>query len=159
MSDSNSTQNSHPRGESSRNTPQNRSLLGGGNASTPSVSNSGGEASNTGGNLGASNPGGTGEQSNKNTPNTPVMVRVQRAVHIKRLLLIGVVMGAMCGAGVALLFDVKPEGFYTLGQIVGFTAVLGGAVGLLLAAMLALLLSLAVKRKNGTATAVQASVK
>lgn len=86
-------------------------------------------------------------------------VKVQRSVKITRLLLLGMLAGAVLAVAVTLLFPVVPEGYYTMAQIAGFMGVLGAAAGLLLAAMFALALNVAAKKKQGTARAVRVDVK
>ncbi len=81
-------------------------------------------------------------------------VRVERSVRYNRLLLLGTLAGAVLGALISTLFPVAAEGNYTAGQIAGFSAVLGGAVGLLVMAIVALILGAAAKNKRGTAAAV-----
>lgn len=80
-------------------------------------------------------------------------VRVERSVRISRLLLLGMLVGAAIAVGVTLIFPVVPEGHYTLGQIAGFMALIGAALGLLSAAVLALALGAVARRSKGTATA------
>ncbi len=86
-------------------------------------------------------------------------MRVQRTVQIKRLLIVGIIAGAALGAFVTLLLPVQPDGFYTIGQVSGFMAVMGAALGLLAAALVSLLLNVAAKRKKGTALAVREQLK
>ncbi|MBB4071775.1 hypothetical protein EII31_06845 [Leucobacter sp. OH2974_COT-288] len=86
-------------------------------------------------------------------------VRVERTVKINRLLLLGAGLGAVLAVLITVLFPVVPEGFYTLGQIAGFMAIIGAALGLLAGALLALVLTRLAKKRSGTATAVRAEVK
>lgn len=81
---------------------------------------------------------------------TQQSVELQRSVRIGRLLLVGAIAGAIIGALVTLMFKVPEGALYTVGQIAGFMLLIGGAVGLTLGGLLALILTAVAKRKRGT---------
>ncbi|GAA1326264.1 hypothetical protein ACFSWE_12875 [Leucobacter albus] len=82
---------------------------------------------------------------------TQQTVELQRSVRIGRLLIVGAIIGAVVGGLVTTLFKVPEGALYTVGQIAGFMLLIGGAVGLTLGGVLALILSAVAKRKRGTA--------
>lgn len=90
---------------------------------------------------------------------TEQQVVLQRTVRYGRLLIGGAVIGALVGMLLSLLFPVAEDAEYTMGQAVGFMAVIGGAIGLGLGGVLALLLGLIAKRQRGTGIAIQADVR
>ena len=86
-------------------------------------------------------------------------VEIQRTVRIGRVLAMGIVVGVVVAALGALSFPVAEEDHYTMPQIVGFTILIGGAVGLALGALVSLLLTLVARRKHGSGVAVQTDVR
>lgn len=82
---------------------------------------------------------------------TQQSVELQRSVRIGRLLIVGAIAGALVGALVTTFYKVPEGALYSLGQIAGFMLIIGGAVGLMLGGLLALILSAIAKRKRGTA--------
>ncbi|KAM9863472.1 hypothetical protein ACI1US_00629 [Leucobacter sp. BZR 635] len=82
---------------------------------------------------------------------TQQTVELQRSVRIGRLLIVGAIVGGIVGALVTTLFPIPEGSLYTMGQIAGFTLLIGGVVGLTLGGVLALILSAVAKRKRGTA--------
>ncbi|MFC4223956.1 MFS transporter [Lysinibacter cavernae] len=80
-------------------------------------------------------------------------VVLQRSVRYPRLMITGLVVGAVLGAIVTLFFPVSDD--YTIWQVMGFIALVGATLGLALGAVLALILDKIVSRKRGTATAVR----
>ncbi|UTX53616.1 hypothetical protein [Leucobacter aridicollis] len=82
---------------------------------------------------------------------TQQSVELQRSVRIGRLLIVGAIAGAVVGALVTTLYKVPEGALYSIGQIAGFMLIIGGAVGLTLGGLLALILTAAAKRKRGTA--------
>lgn len=98
-------------------------------------------------------------------PHEPVEVRtqmevgLQRSVRIGPIMIGGAVLGAVIAAIITMLFPVVEDGHYTLGQVVGFVAVLGAVIGLTLGAILALILSAVARRRKGAAIAVLTDVR
>ena len=88
-----------------------------------------------------------------------VEVALVRSVRHGRIIVAAIIVGAILGMIAALLFPVGEEAEYTLGQIVGFMAVIGAAAGLLLGSLLSLLLGLSAKRRRGKARAIQVDVQ
>jgi len=89
----------------------------------------------------------------------PVEVGLQRSVRVGRLIVVGIVAGVVIGIVLALLFPVQQGADYELGQAVGVAAVFGGAIGLGVGALLALLLGIVARRNRGEAIAVQTDVR
>lgn len=90
---------------------------------------------------------------------TTLEVGIERSVRYGPILVGAAVLGALVAAIVALFFPVAEDAQYTMGQVVGFVVVLGGAAGLLLGAVLALILALVAKRRKGAAIAVLTDVR
>lgn len=86
-------------------------------------------------------------------------VEVERSVHYNRILIAGLVLGALFGAALALIFPTDPAANYTMGQVAGFTAVLGAAAGLLLSGVFALILGRIAKRSRGTALVKRSDIR
>lgn len=103
---------------------------------------------------------GTGD-----TPHEPVETRTTLEVGIERsprygaILIGGAVAGAVIAAVLTLLFPLAEDAEYTMGQAVGFIAILGAAAGLTLGGVLALILGAVSKRQRGSARAVQSDVR
>lgn len=102
---------------------------------------------------------GAEEGSSSEITETQVAVTLQRSVRYTRLLIVGGVLGAVVGALVCLAFPITPESEYTMGQVAGFMAVVGGAIGLGLGGLLGLMLGLIAKRQRGEGVAVQADMR
>lgn len=90
---------------------------------------------------------------------TTVEVGIERSVRFGPIMVGGAVIGALICAAAALFFPILEDADYTMGQVVGFVAVLGGAIGLGLGALLALILARVAKRKRGAAIAVLTDVR
>lgn len=90
---------------------------------------------------------------------TEQQVQLVRQVRYGRLMLVGAVLGALLAALATLIHPIAQGALYTMGQIVGFMALLGGIIGLALGALLGLLLGLAAKRRKGTGVAIQTDVR
>lgn len=106
------------------------------------------------------------QEAQRETETTPreeihpeVEVALVRSVRHGRIIVAGIAVGAILGMIAALLFPVGEEAEYTLGQIVGFMAVIGAAAGLLLGSLLSLILGLTAKRRRGAARAIQVDVQ
>lgn len=102
-----------------------------------------------------------------NTPESrePIVHKVEHEVTIVRSVRYGrVIIGfAVAGSMLAMLLSLlTPMGFdadYTLGQIVGFMALIGAVIGLALGCVLAVALGAVAKRRTGTGVAVQTDVR
>lgn len=79
-------------------------------------------------------------------------VRIQRSVRFGRVIIGTAVLGALVATFITLLFPVN-EAEYTLGQVVGFMALVGAAIGLALGAVFALVLNRIAGKQQGTAIA------
>lgn len=90
---------------------------------------------------------------------TTVEVGLVRAVRYGPIMIAGGVLGALVAVILALVFPVQEDAMYTVGQVAGFVAVLGGAIGIALGGLLAMLLNLSAKRQQGTAMAVLTDVR
>ena len=86
-------------------------------------------------------------------------VTIQRSVRYGRILIAGVVLGAVIGMLASTLFPIEEDAEYTLGQVIGFMALIGAAIGLALAGVLSLILGAAAKRSRGTGVAIQSDVQ
>lgn len=85
------------------------------------------------------------------THETQATVELQRSVRYGRLLIGGAVVGAAIASLGSLFFPVEEGALYSIGQIMGFMLLIGGAIGLALGGVLALILNLSAKRQRGTA--------
>jgi len=88
-----------------------------------------------------------------------VEVKLVRAVRYGPIILTATGIGAVLGMIAALLVPVAEDAEYTLGQVVGQMAVIGGVVGLVIGAVLTLILGLVAKRRQGEALAIQLDVR
>ncbi len=86
-------------------------------------------------------------------------VELQRSVRYGRLLVTGAIVGAALLTIASLLFPLGPESEYSMGQIVGFMALIGAAIGLGLGGLLAIMLGAVAKRKHGSGVAIQTDVR
>ena len=93
------------------------------------------------------------------TTTTTMEVGLVRSVRYGPILIGGAIVGAAIAAFAALLFPISEDAEYTMGQVVGFVAVLGGAVGLMLGAVLALVLGRVARRSKGAGIAVLTDVR
>jgi len=85
-------------------------------------------------------------------------VRVVRSVRFGRVIVSGAVFGAVVAALLTLAFPVASAN-YTLGQAVGFMALIGAGIGLALGSIFALVLNRAVTNRTGTAVAKRSDVR
>ncbi len=92
-------------------------------------------------------------------PHAPIEVGLQRSVRYGRILIGAAALGALIGAIASLFFPVAEGADYELGQVAGLMAVVGGAIGLALGALLSLLLGIVARRNRGAAIAVQTDVR
>lgn len=89
----------------------------------------------------------------------PVEVGLQRSVRYGRIIMTTIGLGAVLGMIASLFFPVIEGADYELGQVVGLMAVVGGAIGLAVGALLSLLLGIVARRSRGAAIAVQTDVR
>lgn len=90
---------------------------------------------------------------------TKQQVELVRSVRFGRILVVFSVLGGVLAALACVFFPVNPEQHYTLGQIMGFSAIIGAAIGLCIGALVSLMLGAAAKRRRGTAVAIQSDVQ
>lgn len=90
---------------------------------------------------------------------TEMEVALQRTVRIGPIMIGAAVLGAVVAAVAALFFPISEEAEYTMGQVVGFVAVLGATIGLALGAVLSLILVGVARRHRGAAIAVLTDVR
>ncbi|SDQ19309.1 hypothetical protein [Leucobacter chromiiresistens] len=86
-------------------------------------------------------------------------VAIERSVRVGRIVIGGIVAGAVVAMLACLFFPIEEGAEYTLGQIVGFMALIGAAIGAGLAGLFAILLGAAVRRQRGTGIAIQSDVR
>lgn len=84
-------------------------------------------------------------------------VRVERSVRYGRVVVGTAILGALVATFLTLAFPVASKE-YTLGQVVGFMALVGAAIGLALGAVLSLILTRVARRQQGTAVAKHSDV-
>lgn len=108
---------------------------------------------------------GTTEDAVPQPEREPVEVRseepvvVERSVRFGRILIVSIGIGIVLGAVITMMFPIAQDADYTLGQAVGFFALIGGIIGLTLGAVLSLVLSAAARRRRVSATAVHTDVQ
>ncbi len=86
-------------------------------------------------------------------------VTLERSVRVGRIVIGGIIAGAVIAMIACLFFPIEEGAEYTLGQVVGFMALIGAAIGACLGGVFALLLGLAVRRQRGTGIAIQSDVR
>ena len=86
-------------------------------------------------------------------------VILQRSVRYGRVIVGAVVVGAAIASLLSLVFPLAENAEYTMAQIVGFMALIGGAIGLGLGAILALILARSARRRQGSGVAIQTDVR
>lgn len=86
-------------------------------------------------------------------------VTLVRSVRIGRVLIGGAIFGAALLTLASLFFPVGPESEFSMGQVIGFMALIGGALGLCLGGILVVAMGAAAKRKQGVAVAIQTDVQ
>lgn len=86
-------------------------------------------------------------------------VSLQRSVRYGRVLVVAAALGAVVAALLCLLFPIAEDAEYTMGQVVGFMALIGAAVGLGLGGLLSVALGLAARRRQGSGVAIQTDVR
>ena len=90
---------------------------------------------------------------------TEVAVKLQRSVRVGPVIIGAAFAGVLIAAVMTLFFPVAEDAVYALGQIVGFMALIGGAIGLGVGTVLALILGSIAKRRTGTGVAIQRGVQ
>lgn len=99
------------------------------------------------------------------TPAEPIVVSesrevtLQRSVRYGRVIIGTTVLAAMLAMLGSLLFPVSEGADYTLGQAVGFMALIGAAIGLGVGGVLALILGAVARRSRGSGVAIQSDVR
>lgn len=88
-----------------------------------------------------------------------VQVGLQRSVRYGRIIVGGMVLGIIVAVIVAMMLPVAPDADYELGQVVGFSALIGAAIGLAAGAVFGLILGVVAKRQRGAAIAVLTDVR
>lgn len=86
-------------------------------------------------------------------------VTLQRSVRVTRLLIAGLVIGAVVAMIACFFFPIVEGAEYTLAQVVGFMALIGAALGAGVGGIVALVLGLIVRRQQGTGVAIQHDVR
>lgn len=86
-------------------------------------------------------------------------VTLQRSVRVGRVIVGAAIAGALIAALVSFLFPVEEGAEYTLGQVAGFAALIGAAIGLGIGGLLVMVLSAIAKRQRGTGVAIQSDVQ
>ncbi|WP_440311994.1 hypothetical protein [Leucobacter chromiireducens] len=86
-------------------------------------------------------------------------VTLQRSVRYGRVLVGTAALGAIIAMLLVLVFPVAEKADYTLGQAVGFMAVIGAAIGLGIGALLSLVLGVIARRSRGSGVAIQSDVR
>lgn len=86
-------------------------------------------------------------------------VTLQRSVRYGRVLVGIAALGAIIAMLLVLVFPVAEKADYTLGQAVGFMAVIGAAIGLGIGALLSLVLGVIARRSRGSGVAIQSDVR
>lgn len=86
-------------------------------------------------------------------------VTLQRSVRYGRVIVGAGALGAIVGMLLSTVFPVVDEAMYTMGQIVGFMAIIGGAVGLTVGGALAIILTAVARRRSGSGIAIQTDVR
>ncbi|MHA3682952.1 hypothetical protein ACXR2W_01660 [Leucobacter sp. HY1908] len=98
-------------------------------------------------------------------PHEPIVHQVEREVTLVRgvrygriVVTLGIV-GAIVAMMVSALMPVAPDANYTLGQAVGFMALIGGVIGLGVGGLLGVVLGFVAKRRTGSGVAIQTDVR
>ncbi|WP_053386797.1 hypothetical protein [Leucobacter japonicus] len=86
-------------------------------------------------------------------------VTLQRSVRVTRLLVAGLVIGAVVAMIACFFFPIVEGAEYTLAQVAGFMALIGAAIGAGVGGIVALVLGLIVRRQQGTGVAIQHDVR
>ncbi|QIM17997.1 MFS transporter [Leucobacter coleopterorum] len=88
-----------------------------------------------------------------------IEVTLQRSVRVGRVIIGAAIVGGVVAALAALFFPIDEKADYTMGQVMGFSALIGIAAGLGIGALLVLILNAAAKRRRGTGVAIQSDVR
>lgn len=98
-------------------------------------------------------------------PREPVVSKVEREVTLVRGVRYGRIIISFGIAGVvvammaSLMIPVAADANYTIGQIVGFMALIGGVIGLAVGGIVSVILGVVAKRRTGTGVAIQTDVR
>lgn len=88
-----------------------------------------------------------------------VEVTLQRSVRVGRVIVGTAIVCALIAALATLFFPVVAKADYTIAQVMGFSALIGAAIGLGIGGVLVLILNAAAKRRSGTGVAIQSDVR
>ncbi|UOQ56504.1 hypothetical protein MUN78_12560 [Leucobacter allii] len=105
------------------------------------------------------------EEASQDAPREPIVetvereVVLQRSVRYGRVLIGGAVLGGVLAALACLFFPIDEDAEYTMAQAMGLMLLVGGAIGLCLGGVLALVLGRVAKRRSGGGVAIQADVR
>lgn len=86
-------------------------------------------------------------------------VELQRTVRYGRVLVGAAALGALVASMVCLLFPIPEGAEYTMGQVVGFSAIIGAAIGLAVGGLFSLVLGVLARRGSGLGIAIQRDVR
>lgn len=86
-------------------------------------------------------------------------VTLERSVRVGRIVITGIIAGAFIAMLACLFFPIEEGAEYTLGQVVGFMALIGAAIGAGLSGLFAILLGAVARRQRGTGVAIQSDVR
>lgn len=98
-------------------------------------------------------------------PHVPVVSKVEREVTLVRGVRYGRIIISFGIAGVivammaSLMIPVAADANYTIGQIIGFMALIGGVIGLAVGGIVSVILGAVAKRRTGTGVAIQTDVR
>ncbi len=111
---------------------------------------------------------GAPETSETSAPDAEVHVPVEtqetvevglvRTVRYGAILVGGAALFALIGFVASFFYPVEEDADYTVGQVAGYMIVVGAAIGLGVAAVVALILSRIAKRRTGSALVVHTTV-
>jgi hypothetical protein len=86
-------------------------------------------------------------------------VTLQRTVRYGRVLVGTAALGAIVAMLACLLFPIPEGAEYTMGQVIGFSAIIGAAIGLGVGGLFSLVLGFLAKRGSGVGIAIQRDVR
>ncbi|EYT55887.1 hypothetical protein H490_0104535 [Leucobacter sp. UCD-THU] len=86
-------------------------------------------------------------------------VTLQRTVRYGRVLVGAAALGAIVAMLACLLFPIPEGAEYTMGQVIGFSAIIGAAIGLGVGGLFSLVLGFLAKRGSGVGIAIQRDVR
>lgn len=90
---------------------------------------------------------------------TQRVVSLERSVRVGRVVIGTAIAGALIAALASIFFPIAEGAEYTLGQVMGFSLLVGGAIGLGLGGLFVLILAAIAKKQRGTGVAIQSDVR